>query len=104
MPAPDSPASPANPPAARVTPPAAHRIPHVLNAHGDDRSDDWYWLRDRDDPDVIAYLEADNQYADAAPAPLAPLRERRLGVGQAFAVRVRRGALLRSDASGANRK
>ena len=35
--------------------------------HGDDtRVDDWYWLRERDDPEVIAYLEAENAYTDAA--------------------------------------
>ena len=32
------------------TPPHAPRRPHVLSIHGDDRVDDWYWLRDRDDP------------------------------------------------------
>ena len=62
----------------RATPPTARRIPHVLTAHGDERHDDWYWLRDRDDPEVIAYLEAENAYADAMLAPLVPLRERHL--------------------------
>ena len=47
-----------------------------MTAHGDERSDDWYWLRDRDDPEVIAYLEAENAYADAMLAPLLPLRDR----------------------------
>jgi oligopeptidase B len=51
-------------------------VPHQLTEHGDVRSDDWYWLRNRDDPEVIAYLEAENAYAEAALAPLAPLRER----------------------------
>ena len=64
-------------PAARATPPAARRAPHVLTAHGDERVDDWYWLRDRDDPEVIAYLEAENAYADAdARARCADLRDR----------------------------
>jgi oligopeptidase B len=62
--------------AAVVTPPIARRVPHVLNAHGDERGDDWYWLRERDNPEVIAYLEAENAYADAQLAPLAPLRDR----------------------------
>ncbi len=69
MPGPDSPAP-------RADPPSARREPHVLTAHGDDRRDDWYWLRDRDDPEVIAYLEAENAYADTMLAPLNPLRER----------------------------
>ncbi|HEV7525518.1 MAG TPA: S9 family peptidase [Acidimicrobiia bacterium] len=60
----------------RITPPVARRIPHVLREHGDERADDWYWLRNRDDAEVVAYLEAENAYADAMLAPLAPLRER----------------------------
>jgi oligopeptidase B len=51
-------------------------MPHQLTEHGDVRNDDWYWLRNRDDPEVIAYLEAENAYAEAALAPLAPLRDR----------------------------
>jgi oligopeptidase B len=57
-------------------PPKAARRPHNLSQHGDDRVDDWYWLRQRDDPEVIAYLEAENAYADAMLAPSADLRER----------------------------
>jgi oligopeptidase B len=60
----------------RPTPPQAPRRPHVLSIHGDDRVDDWYWLRDRDDPEVIAHLEAENAYAEAVLAPVADLRER----------------------------
>jgi oligopeptidase B len=47
----------------------------VLSIHGDERVDDWYWLRDRDDPEVIAHLEAENAYCDAVTAPLKPLQE-----------------------------
>ena len=61
---------------ARPTPPQAPRRPHVLRNHGDERVDDWYWLRDRDDPAVIAHLEAENAYAEAVLAPVAPLRDR----------------------------
>ncbi|HVJ97479.1 MAG TPA: S9 family peptidase, partial [Acidimicrobiia bacterium] len=57
-------------------PPAAAKRPRVLTEHGDERVDDWYWLRDRDDPAVIAYLEAENAYADALLAPQAELRKR----------------------------
>ncbi|HEV2644057.1 MAG TPA: hypothetical protein VGT98_15200, partial [Candidatus Elarobacter sp.] len=59
-----------------LTPPVARRDPHVLREHADERVDDWYWLRNRDDPEVIAYLEAENAYADAMLAPLMPLRTR----------------------------
>lgn len=59
--------------------PGAARRPHVLSAHGDDRQDDWYWLGDREDPEVLAYLEAENAYADAMLAPLADLQARLFG-------------------------
>jgi oligopeptidase B len=58
------------------TPPRAPRRPEHLTLHGDERVDDWYWLRRRDDPEVMAYLEAENAYTDAVLAPLMPLRER----------------------------
>jgi oligopeptidase B len=57
-------------------PPVAARRPAVLTAHGDERVDDWFWLRERENPDVRAYLEAENAYTEAVSAPLAPLRER----------------------------
>ncbi len=56
-------------------PPRAPRRPHVLRAHGDERVDDWYWLRERDDPQVIEYLEAENEYTRAATAHTEPLRD-----------------------------
>src|SRR5437879_1300536 len=57
-------------------PPRAPRRPTVLEKHGDQRVDDWYWLRDRDDPDVAAYLEAENAYTRAVMAPTEALRTR----------------------------
>jgi oligopeptidase B len=56
-------------------PPAAPRRPHPLSAHGHTRQDDWYWLRDRDDPDVLAYLQAENAYADEILAPTKALQD-----------------------------
>jgi oligopeptidase B len=50
-------------------PPAPERRPVELVAHGDLRIDDWYWLRDRDDPAVIEHLEAENAYTRLAMAP-----------------------------------
>jgi len=47
----------------------------VLAHHGDERIDDWYWLRERDEPGVREYLEAENTFTEAALAHLAPLRE-----------------------------
>jgi len=55
--------------------PAAARRPHALEAHGDRRVDPYYWLRDRQEPDVRAYLDAENNYADVVMAPTAVLQE-----------------------------
>lgn len=60
----------------RIAAPAAKRRPKVLSAHGRERVDPWYWLRDRDDPEVKAYLEAENAYAEARLAGAGPLRQR----------------------------
>ncbi|HEV3363852.1 MAG TPA: S9 family peptidase [Acidimicrobiia bacterium] len=59
-----------------ANPPIAKRIPHVHEAHGDQRHDDYHWLRNREDPDVTAYLEAENAYADEVMEPLRPLQEK----------------------------
>jgi oligopeptidase B len=62
------------PSVADIVPPIAKRLPHELTAHGHTRVDDYYWLRERDDPEVLAYLEAENRYTQAATAELEPLR------------------------------
>lgn len=59
-----------------MQPPIAKRVPHPHTLHGDVRPDDYYWLRNRQDPEVLAYLEAENRYADAVTQPLEPLTER----------------------------
>jgi oligopeptidase B len=56
------------------TPPQATARPHTLTAFGHDREDPWYWLRERDDPEVRAYLEAENGYTEQVLAPLDGLR------------------------------
>lgn len=61
---------------APAAPPAAARIPHRTELHGETRTDDYAWLRDRNDPRVIAHLEAENAYTEAATAHLRPLEER----------------------------
>ncbi len=58
------------------TPPIAPRRPTVLRTHGDERVDDWFWLRDRDDPDVRAYLEAENAYTQAVMAHTDAVQQR----------------------------
>ena len=60
----------------QTAPPVAARRPIELEAHGDVRIDDWHWLRDREDPAVIAYLKAENAYTEEMTAASAGLRER----------------------------
>ncbi|HEX4807909.1 MAG TPA: S9 family peptidase [Bryobacteraceae bacterium] len=50
---------------AQSVPPIAKVAPKVLTALGDSRVDDYYWLREKDDPDVRGYLEAENEYTAA---------------------------------------
>ena len=57
-------------------PPAAPRRPHRLEKHGDVRVDEYYWLRERDDPEVRAYMEAENAYLREALAGTADFEER----------------------------
>ncbi len=45
-----------------MQPPIAKTVPHPATVHGDTRVDDYFWLRDRSDPDTISYLEAENRY------------------------------------------
>jgi oligopeptidase B len=47
------------------TPPIAARRPYELTTHNHIRVDDYYWLREKENPDVIAYLEAENAYTQA---------------------------------------
>lgn len=65
----------AGPAAGPADPPLAEARPHELETHGDVRVDEYYWLRDREDPEVIAYLEAENAYVDAALAHTEALQE-----------------------------
>jgi protease II len=44
--------------------PVAHKLPHITKIHGETRQDDYYWLRNKEDPAVIEYLKAENAYAD----------------------------------------
>lgn len=44
--------------------PIAKKIPKELSIHGDTRIDNYYWLNERENPEVIAYLEAENEYKD----------------------------------------
>jgi oligopeptidase B len=58
-------------------PPIAAKKPYVVKGPAN-RNDEYYWLRDdtRKNPEMLAYLNAENAYADAYMAPLRPLQER----------------------------
>ena len=51
-------------------------VEHVREHHGDRVIDPFEWLRDKDDPEVMAHLEAENAYAEARTSHLEPLRAR----------------------------
>src|SRR4029078_8010501 len=57
-------------------PPLAKRLPQQLETHGDGRVDDYSWLRQKTNSNVIAYFEAENAYTYALKAPTKQLQER----------------------------
>src|SRR3954453_7074366 len=57
-------------------PPAPKQVPVERTRHGDTVVDPYAWLRDRDDPDTIAYLEAENAWTEQALAHTKPLQEK----------------------------
>jgi oligopeptidase B len=59
-----------------LRPPVAPRRPREIVLHGDRRVDDYDWLRGRERPEVIAYLEAEDAYAEAMMAGTRELQER----------------------------
>src|ERR1035441_1373203 len=46
-------------------PPAARKVPKEIVTHGDKRVDDYFWLREKTNAEVLAYLEAENAYGEA---------------------------------------
>src|SRR5881394_1111539 len=71
-------ATPAQEPAAGTIPkpPVARREPVEFVLHGDRRVDHYAWLRHKENPEVIAYLQAENSYTDAMLKPTETLQER----------------------------
>lgn len=57
-------------------PPVARVEPRADTLFGDIRADDYFWLRDRSDPRVLDYLEAENAYAEAFMRPAERLQDR----------------------------
>ncbi len=58
-----------------LKPPIAKVIPKDVTVHGDQRIDNYFWLRDKQNPDVAAYLNAENAYADAVMQGTGPLQD-----------------------------
>ena len=64
------------PPATPPSPPVAKKHPHVTDIHGRKLVDDYFWLRDKNNPEVKAYLEAENVYTDALMKPTEALQQK----------------------------
>ena len=62
--------------AATPQPPLAEKRPHEFTLHGERIHDDYAWLRDKQDPSVIAYLQSENAYTDSLTHEQQPLRDR----------------------------
>jgi len=62
-------------PAPSLAPPMAPRRDHLSTWHGEQVSDPWFWLREKQDPAVRAYLEAENGYTAAQTAPIQPFAD-----------------------------
>jgi oligopeptidase B len=58
-----------------ATPPVAKKVPHKEVLHGDTRLDDYFWMKDKTNPDVIKHLEAENAYTAAVMKACEPLQE-----------------------------
>ncbi|PKH26937.1 oligopeptidase B [Enterobacterales bacterium CwR94] len=63
-----------------ITPPKATRRPHIMEWHGDRRTDDYHWLRDdkRQNAEILAYLQEENQYCDSVMDTQSALKEQLL--------------------------
>ena len=56
-------------------PPVAKKVPRETALHGYTLKDDYFWMRDKGDPEVIKHLEAENAYTEALMAPTKGLQE-----------------------------
>jgi oligopeptidase B len=56
-------------------PPSAVQRPFTISRHGDSRSDPYYWIMDRENPEVLAHLQAENEFVAQALLPLHPLQD-----------------------------
>src|SRR5215510_13150703 len=56
-------------------PPLAKKIPHTTEIHGYTLKDDYFWLRQKSNPEVIQYLEAENAYTEDVMKPTKDLQD-----------------------------
>jgi len=63
-------------PAKPLSPPVARIEPHVTVIHGDTLTDNYYWLRNREDQAVIQYLKDENAYTEAVMQPTKKMQKR----------------------------
>ncbi len=61
---------------AAIQAPDVKQIPKELTIHGDTRIDNYYWLNERENPEVLSYLEAENSYTKAILKPTEQLQEK----------------------------
>jgi oligopeptidase B len=59
-----------------VQPPVAKKVPHVTEIHGMKLTDDYFWLREKSNPEVKAYVEAENAYTDSVMKPTEGLQKK----------------------------
>ncbi len=67
--------APLGPAPAQTQPPLAKPLPHKLEKHGHVRIDPYFWLRQRDNPDVVSYLNQENEYTQQMMADYKELQE-----------------------------
>ncbi len=58
-----------------ATPPVAPQVEHKVVWHGETVADPYYWLREKTNPDVTKYLQAENAYTEAMTKDLKPFQE-----------------------------
>lgn len=56
--------------------PRPEKKPKDVSIHGDPRTDNYFWLREKENPAVLALLHAENAHTEAVLSPAAPLREK----------------------------
>ncbi|WP_044220230.1 S9 family peptidase [Chitinophaga pinensis] len=74
-----------------IKPPVAEQRDTTMTIHGDARVDKYYWMNDRNDPEVISYLTAENNYLDTIMEPHKELRKK--------LYEEMRGRIMETDAS-----